>query len=112
MLVGQRALITGDTLFIDSCGRTDLQESNPEHMRQSLARLAKLPLDCLVFPGHNYAAATQSSIQRERERNFAMRGAMMGGDGLRPSSISAGNEVLLPDYLQAARNALLLHRHE
>lgn len=114
LLVGsgeKQALITGDTLFIDACGRTDLQESNPEDMHKSLLRLSKLPLTCVVFPGHDYAAVKQSTIQRERERNYAMRGAMISSKGGLSMEPTSGRGVLLPDYLQACRNALLHHEH-
>ena len=50
------ALITGDTLFAESIGRTDLKGGNPAVMRESLARLVKLmrklPGDLPVLPGH------------------------------------------------------------
>ena len=46
-LVGSM-LISGDTLFLDGCGRTDLPGSDPEAMYHSLQRLASLPDDELV----------------------------------------------------------------
>src|SRR5574337_23442 len=64
-------LITGDTLFIGSCGRVDLPGSNPEQMYDSLTnRLMKLDDKTVVLPGHNYAAGrTSSSIGEERKKN-------------------------------------------
>src|SRR2546426_3010946 len=48
-------LISGDTLFIGSCGRTDLPGSDPTEMYYSLTqRLAALPHDTSLFPGPNY----------------------------------------------------------
>lgn len=44
-------LISGDTLFADGCGRTDLPGGSAEEMRHSLQRLAKLDVEYL-FPGH------------------------------------------------------------
>ncbi len=72
--VGGR-LVSGDTLFIGSCGRTDLPGSNPEDMYTSLTqKLAKLDEKTIVFPGHNYAAhATQSSIEQEKANNPFMQ---------------------------------------
>lgn len=69
-LVGNR-LISGDTLFIGSCGRVDLPGSNPEQMYDSLTnRLMKLDDKTVVLPGHNYAAGrTSSSIGEERKKN-------------------------------------------
>jgi hydroxyacylglutathione hydrolase len=48
----QKMLFSGDTLFKGTFGRTDLTTGNPAEMKASLARLAKLPEDTLVFPGH------------------------------------------------------------
>ena len=64
-------LISGDTLFIGSCGRTDLPGSDPGDMYTSLTqKLMKLDDATLVFPGHNYAEhATQSDIATEKVRN-------------------------------------------
>ena len=45
-------LFTGDTLFAGSCGRTDFPGSSPAAMEKSLARLAKLEDDLLIYPGH------------------------------------------------------------
>ena len=101
-------LITGDTLFIGSCGRTDLQESSPGDMFASLARLSKLPAECVVLPGHNYASLTQSTIGREKLTNFFMRDAM--NQDLQKSSTSASVlSSALPDYLASAHRAL--HEH-
>src|SRR5438034_1449274 len=48
-------LVSGDTLFIGSCGRTDLPGSDPAEMYYSLTqRLGALPDGTLLFPGHNY----------------------------------------------------------
>ncbi|MCZ6627158.1 MAG: MBL fold metallo-hydrolase [SAR324 cluster bacterium] len=68
-------LVSGDTLFIGSCGRTDLPGSNPEDMYISLTqKLMKLDEQTIVFPGHNYAPhATQSSIEQEKASNPFMR---------------------------------------
>ena len=64
-------VVSGDTLFIGSCGRTDLPGSNPEDMYHSLTqKLMKLDEATLVFPGHNYAEhATHSDIATEKARN-------------------------------------------
>ena len=43
-------LVSGDTLFLDGCGRTDLPGSDAEAMYDSLQRLAKLPADTIVYP--------------------------------------------------------------
>jgi len=72
-LVGN-ALVSGDTLFIGSCGRVDLPGSNPEDMYASLTKvLAALPDDTLLFPGHNYADRPRSTIGDEKRTNTMMR---------------------------------------
>jgi hydroxyacylglutathione hydrolase len=55
-------LFTGDTLFAGSWGRTDLPGGSDDQMVDSLARLAKLPTDLRVLPGHGRA----STIDAER----------------------------------------------
>ena len=71
-------LISGDTLFIGSCGRTDLPGSDPSEMYYSLTqRLAVLPEETVLFPGHNYGG-TASTIGNEKRRNPFMRFASLG----------------------------------
>ena len=45
-------LISGDTLFFRSCGRTDFATSSPKAMKESLKRLMELPDETYVYPGH------------------------------------------------------------
>ena len=61
-------LFSGDTLFAGSCGRTDLGGSW-EDMAASLARLAALPGDYTVLPGHGPA----TTLSEERRYNPYMR---------------------------------------
>jgi glyoxylase-like metal-dependent hydrolase (beta-lactamase superfamily II) len=71
-------LISGDTLFIGSCGRTDLPGSDPGQMYDSLTRrLAALPDDTVLFPGHNYGGAS-STIGDEKRHNPFLRFASLG----------------------------------
>ena len=66
-------LISGDTLFIRSCGRTDLPGSDPGEMYYSLTqRLGALPEQTTVFPGHNYGGAS-TTIGDEKRENPMMR---------------------------------------
>ena len=52
--LGRPVLVSGDTLFSGATGRTDFWESNPDDMRTvALPRLAQLPDETLVLPGHN-----------------------------------------------------------
>ncbi len=65
-------LVSGDTLFIRSCGRTDLPGSDPKEMYYSLTqRLAALPDDTVVFPGHNYGGES-TTIGAEKRQNPMM----------------------------------------
>lgn len=66
-------LISGDTLFIRSCGRTDLPGSDPKEMYTSLTqRLGALPEETVVLPGHNYGGS-QTTIGAEKRENPMMR---------------------------------------
>jgi glyoxylase-like metal-dependent hydrolase (beta-lactamase superfamily II) len=66
-------LISGDTLFIGSCGRTDLPGSDPKEMYYSLTqRLGALPDDTILLPGHNYGGEA-STIGREKRQNQFMQ---------------------------------------
>ncbi len=67
-------LVSGDTLFIGSCGRVDLPGSNASDLYYSLTqKLAKLPDDTTLFPGHAYASESASTIAREKASNPFMR---------------------------------------
>ncbi len=69
---GERALFSGDTLFRDSCGRTDFPGSSTDDILRSLKRLAELPGDCEVYPGHGFS----TTLARERSMNYFMSAAM------------------------------------
>ena len=72
-LIGNR-LIAGDTLFVQGCGRVDLPGGDPEAMYESLTgRLAKLPADTVLYPGHDYGPARTSTIGAELEQNHYLR---------------------------------------
>jgi hydroxyacylglutathione hydrolase len=71
-------VISGDTLFINSCGRTDLPGSDPAQMYHSLTqRLGALPDDTRLLPGHNYGGAA-STIGAQKSENPFMRFASLG----------------------------------
>ena len=66
-------LVSGDTLFIRSCGRTDLPGSDPKEMYTSLTqRLAAPPDETVVLPGHHYGGS-QTTIGAEKRLNPMMR---------------------------------------
>ena len=67
-------LVSGDTLFLDGCGRTDLPGGDPEAMYESLTtRLARVPDDTVVFPGHLYSAEPSAVMGETRRNNFVFR---------------------------------------
>jgi glyoxylase-like metal-dependent hydrolase (beta-lactamase superfamily II) len=66
-------LVSGDTLFLDGCGRTDLPGADPEAMYDSLQRLASLPDDIAVFPGHRYSPASVGSLAAIKELNYVYK---------------------------------------
>lgn len=67
------ALVSGDTLFLDGCGRTDLPGSDPGAMYDSLRRLAALPAATTVYPGHQYSEAPSAALGAVAARNVALR---------------------------------------
>lgn len=68
--IGQGVALAGDLLFAGSIGRTDLPMSDPRAMRRSLQRLAALPPDVVVYPGHGPA----TTIGRELASNPFLSG--------------------------------------
>jgi glyoxylase-like metal-dependent hydrolase (beta-lactamase superfamily II) len=62
-LLGERLVFTGDTLFAGGIGRTDFPESSVSDMKISLQKLARLPDNFLIYPGHGPA-----SIMGEEKR--------------------------------------------
>ena len=69
----KRTLVSGDTLFIDGCGRVDLPGSNTEDMFHSLQKLAALPDDTLLLPGHNYSSVPHATMGETKQSNTYMR---------------------------------------
>ena len=67
-------LISGDTLFLGSCGRVDLPGSNPEDMYRSLNEtLKRLPDETLLYPGHLYSPEAHDTMGNQKERNPFLR---------------------------------------
>jgi glyoxylase-like metal-dependent hydrolase (beta-lactamase superfamily II) len=67
-------LIAGDTLFLEGCGRTDLPGGDADQMYESLTqRLAAIPDDTLLYPGHRYSPAPVASMGETRQRNYVFR---------------------------------------
>jgi hydroxyacylglutathione hydrolase len=67
-------LLTGDTLFVGECGRTDLPSGSAEDMYHSLfGKLMKLDDNITVYPGHDYGPKPYSTIGIERRTNYTLR---------------------------------------
>jgi glyoxylase-like metal-dependent hydrolase (beta-lactamase superfamily II) len=67
-------LVSGDTLFLDGCGRTDLPGGDPAALYDSLThRLAKVPDDAMLFPGHLYSAEPSATMSETRRWNYVFK---------------------------------------
>ena len=66
-------LVTGDTLFLEGCGRTDLPGSNPAQMYDSLQMLSALPDDTIVYPGHMYSQPVSAPLDELRHDNYVFK---------------------------------------
>ncbi len=71
--VGGR-LVSGDTLFLDGCGRTDLPGSDSGQMYESLTtRLARFGDDTVLYPGHMYSPEPSAGLGAVRQNNYVFR---------------------------------------
>lgn len=67
-------LLTGDTLFVGECGRTDLAGGNPSDMYVSLVKkILTLDDSIEVYPGHDYGNKPSSTIGYERKNNYTLK---------------------------------------
>lgn len=67
-------LVAGDTLFLEGCGRTDLPGGDPTALYESLTqKLAKVPDDAVLYPGHLYSADPSATMGETRQTNFVFR---------------------------------------
>ena len=66
-------LVSGDTLFLDGCGRTDLPGSDVEAMYESLTLLASLPDETIVLPGHKYSEPPAARLSDVKEFNYVFK---------------------------------------
>jgi glyoxylase-like metal-dependent hydrolase (beta-lactamase superfamily II) len=67
-------LVSGDTLFLDGCGRTDLPGGDPESLYASLTgALARVPDDAILFPGHQYSRESSDLMGDTRARNVVFK---------------------------------------
>ena len=74
LLVDNKKLLTGDTLFVGECGRTDLPGGNSRSLYDSLFnKLLKLSDDVEVYPGHDYGPSPCSTIGEQRRTNYVLQ---------------------------------------
>ena len=68
-----RNLFTGDTLFVGSCGRTDLPGGSTEKLFKSLHQsILKLPGETIIYPGHDYGEVPHRTLSEEAKVNPAL----------------------------------------
>ncbi|MFA5102672.1 MAG: hydroxyacylglutathione hydrolase family protein [Candidatus Thermoplasmatota archaeon] len=74
IIVDTKAILTGDTLFIGDCGRTDLQGGSLVDMFHTLQeKILPLPDDVLVYPGHDYGEKPFDSLGNQKRSNKTLR---------------------------------------
>jgi hydroxyacylglutathione hydrolase len=74
LLVDNKKLLTGDTLFVGECGRTDFPGGNSKSMYDSLlGKISKLDDDIEVYPGHDYGNKPSSTIGEEKKTNYTLQ---------------------------------------
>jgi glyoxylase-like metal-dependent hydrolase (beta-lactamase superfamily II) len=74
LLVDNKKLLTGDTLFVGECGRIDLPGGNSRSLYDSIFnKLLKLSDDVEVYPGHDYGRKPYSTMGEERRSNYTLQ---------------------------------------
>ena len=74
LLVDNKKLLTGDTLFVGECGRTDMSGGSSKSMYDSLFnKLLKLNDAVEVYPGHDYGLKPFSTIGAEKKSNYTLQ---------------------------------------
>ena len=67
-------LVAGDTLFVEGCGRVDLPGGDAEEMYRTLTqRLATLPADTILYPGHDYGPLPSRTLGEERQQSYYLQ---------------------------------------
>ena len=74
ILIDNKKLLTGDTLFVGECGRTDLPGGNSKNLYESLfKKLLKLDDATEVYPGHDYGLKPSSTMGEEKKSNYVLQ---------------------------------------
>jgi glyoxylase-like metal-dependent hydrolase (beta-lactamase superfamily II) len=73
LVVDDKIVFTGDTLFVGNCGRTDLPGSDPKEMYDSLFdKVVKFDEKLVIYPGHDYGSKPTSTIGHEKRFNYVL----------------------------------------
>ncbi len=99
-------VLTGDTLLVGGCGRTDLPSGDSGALWDSLARLLALPDDTLVFPSHDYRGQRASTIGRERRTNSRLQHATREAFVTAMAELQLAPPARLHEALAANQNCL------
>jgi hydroxyacylglutathione hydrolase len=74
LIVDGSKILTGDTLFVGECGRTDLPGGSSRSLYESLFnKLMQLGDEVEVYPGHDYGAKPSSTVGEERRLNYVLQ---------------------------------------
>lgn len=66
-------LLTGDTVFVGKCGRTDFENSSAEDLYKSIQRIKSLPDGTIIYPGHDYGIIPHTTVELEKDQNKFFR---------------------------------------
>ena len=76
-----RMAFTGDALLIRSAGRTDFQQGSAHELYRSIKeRIFTLPDECLLYPAHDYAGRTVTTVGEEKRWNPRIGGEASESD--------------------------------
>jgi len=76
-----RMAFTGDALMIRSAGRTDFQQGDAHALYRSITeRIFSLPEECLLYPAHDYAGRTVTTVGEEKRWNPRIGGQASESD--------------------------------
>lgn len=71
---GRDRVVTGDTLFVNGCGRCDFVGGDPELMFSTLRKLVtELPSETVMYPGHNYGPTPTATLDEQLRENPYLR---------------------------------------
>lgn len=73
IIVEDKYLLTGDTLFIGDCGRTDFPGGSNEQMYRTIQRLKALPDHLIVYPGHDYGQKPYETLGNQKMVNKTLQ---------------------------------------